>query len=598
MPYDPDRAANTTYCTFKDSQLTYPLPPNYFNIWLSDGDDLGRADTNTLVTGEVTLSIGAKLTWTPSYPGDTSLPPLSVDVLETGRAGVDTNVNPPPGVADDGLGDPIVYTSGSVTSQGNYLHHLAVPMGQTSVTLPGRLLSASRPDVPGGDPMMNTYVNYSVVQDTRAVTLHRDGARQVPKTAGLGGKVYGEWVDPDGTGHGDTTYSYQELTHAGKTQSIIDHPNWQTFTPVFQGTWPVWSSTYQYPQGYPLYMYLGDPNDPLYLNSGSNDATVANARTRNAPAVSWAWSPDESDDWELSGKWFIPYGSGGPQTPTPHDPVTLPMSYSVTESSSGFSGYQTNTTILDDASASTRYFLTIHDPVDGWHTNGPLYEIDPLQFPYVDDDKNPIKQLSGTTLQTSFPAQLDYLDYGPGVKLGGALLTGGSAILPVAVSGPVGIGLASLMAFTGFYAGLYDNPAPMVHLDVTADETSFYAAIADQNVITSGTAVTSPRSSPNYVAYPQVARFADPTKATYLASLSADKQFKYWHGTGDGGTYQVSATDILPQVVQPYAAYQFDTAGLIVDTNGNPVYALANITHAGTPVAILTWTFVPLPKPH
>ena len=229
-PYYPNGTDPDPHCTFEDSQLTYPLPPNYFNIWLSDSDDLGRADVNTHITGEVTLSIGATLTWTPSYPGDTSLPPLSVDVLETGRAGVDTNVNPPPGVADDGLGDSIVYTSGSVTSQGSHLYHLAVPMGQTSVTLPGRLLSASRPDVPGGDPMMNTYVNYSVVQDTRAVTISAD----VDATLGKGPRydengvvmynIYGDQMFtphphtrmPDGTMYGD-------IGIADSTDGIYNH---------------------------------------------------------------------------------------------------------------------------------------------------------------------------------------------------------------------------------------------------------------------------------------------------------------------------------------------------------------------------------------
>jgi hypothetical protein len=93
-------------------------------------------------------------------------------------------------------------------------------------------------------------VSVGVNQDTREVTLTRNGARQVGMVPAQNGKVYGEWVDPDGTAHGDTTFSYWTVFTGGLSIGVADHANWETFTPAFKGAWPVWLSIWAYPNTY------------------------------------------------------------------------------------------------------------------------------------------------------------------------------------------------------------------------------------------------------------------------------------------------------------------------------------------------------------
>jgi hypothetical protein len=435
-------------------------------------------------------------------------------------------------------------------------------------------------------------------QDTREVTITRNGARQVGMVPAQNGKVYGEWVDPDGTAHGDTTFSYWTVFTGGLSIGVADHANWETFTPAFKGAWPVWLSIWAYPNTY-TNPYLGDPLDPLYsMGSGASDFATANARTQNAAAVRWNWSPWESEDWELFAKWeapdgngnnWVPNGWGDPGITRPHPAVTQPLSYTVTASFSSGIAYLTNLGLLDGASCTANYYLTFHDPVDGWHTNGPKYEVDPLLFPYTVDGK-PVSQAAGTTLNTSYPDQLDFIDYGPGVRGVGGLLAGGSVLAPLA--GPWGIGLAGVMAVTSFAAGTYDTPTPTTPKDVPTDLGSFQQDIQDQVKINNGTAVATPFGAPNYVVVPSVPRFADINRANALAAMTPTQQGQYWVGTGLGGKFMITATDVLHQIIQPYAAYQFDTAELIVDAAGKPSYAFANVKQSGALEAVRTWTWV------
>ena len=76
--------------------------------------------------------------------------------------------------------------------------------------------------------------------DSRDVTLTRNGARQVAFSMLPNGQFYGEWVDANGTGHGDTIYSYKDYDNNGVDNSIEqigDNLNWQTFQPAFSGSW-------------------------------------------------------------------------------------------------------------------------------------------------------------------------------------------------------------------------------------------------------------------------------------------------------------------------------------------------------------------------
>jgi hypothetical protein len=68
-------------------------------------------------------------------------------------------------------------------------------------------------------------VSLTAAPDTRRVVLHRQGAR-------------GERVDPDGTKHGDTTYSYVEYAN----DLFGSYPlgtiyNWQEFDVEHSGAW-------------------------------------------------------------------------------------------------------------------------------------------------------------------------------------------------------------------------------------------------------------------------------------------------------------------------------------------------------------------------
>jgi hypothetical protein len=89
-----------------------------------------------------------------------------------------------------------------------------------------------------------------------------------------------------------------------------------------------------------------------------------------------------------------------------------------------------------------------------------------------------------------------------------------------------------------------------------------------------------------------VLRFADINRANALAAMTPTQQGQYWVGTGLGGKFMITATDVLHQIIQPYAAYQFDTAELIVDAAGKPSYAFANVKQSGALEAVRTWTWV------
>jgi len=80
--------------------------------------------------------------------------------------------------------------------------------------------------------------------------------------------------------------------------------------------------------------------------------------------------------------------------------------------------------------------------------------------------------------------------------------------------------------------------------------------------------------------------------------MTQPQQDAYWVGTGKGGKFWISTTGVAHNVIQPYAAYQFDQAGLIVDAQNNPVFAKANVQRTGSSYeAIRTWTWKDDPLP-
>ena len=238
----------TNTCTFTNSQYIAPSNPYYHLVNIS-GNSCGLGGETT---GAETLNVTATFTWTPSAPGDTSQPPPTLDVLETGNANSSRYLINPVGLnnsADDGWGDSPSYPTppmvGAV-STGAHLTHFTISQGQTTVTLKPRTLSVTlswTSSQGGGAGGMG--MGYSVKIDNRFILLHRDGA-------------HGETQDANGTTHGDTIYSYLANAPLGVGSTVVQ--NMQVFHPYFAGPW--------------------SPN-PQYAASG----------TESALNISWQWNP-------------------------------------------------------------------------------------------------------------------------------------------------------------------------------------------------------------------------------------------------------------------------------------------------------------------
>ena len=171
--------------TFVNGQVTGPPPfpiaaygPDYHPQLNLGG---GQCGLTWLSNGSISMSVTAKLTWTPNYPGDTSQPPSTVYVLETGNAGSSVGLQNQTSVsttADDGLGDAPTYPAAGygygAQSSGSHLIQLTVPAGQTSVTLPLRSLSATLSWQPAsanvGAPGMS--MSYSVQLFSTSLQAH------------------------------------------------------------------------------------------------------------------------------------------------------------------------------------------------------------------------------------------------------------------------------------------------------------------------------------------------------------------------------------------------------------------------------------------
>ena len=162
--------------TFANSQVNGPAPYSatshiYFDV--SGGScALGLPGT---------LYIAATLTWKPDSPIDTSQPPPTLDLLETVSASDSAWILQPTGVstsASDGFDDPVINPTAPVYgagSKGKHLYHLVVSPGQTSVTLPLRVLSASLSYATAiTSSSSSAGISYVIQPDTRSVTISAD----------------------------------------------------------------------------------------------------------------------------------------------------------------------------------------------------------------------------------------------------------------------------------------------------------------------------------------------------------------------------------------------------------------------------------------
>lgn len=169
--------------------------------------------------------------------------------------------------------------------------------------------------------------------------LHRDGA------------VY-ETVDAAGVTHGDTVYSYDNIsTSIFGTRQSDPHIVMHTFHPTFLGDW---------------YTKANDPfSSPDWI-----------------PYLdAWSWTPNHSDDdWNV-GYWTMPFGnlefdlsSGWIGSKT--GPTTKPFTYTATALKLSGAGVGT----ADGATAAATYSMTIHDEVEG--LNDAVVSVEATPAPY------------------------------------------------------------------------------------------------------------------------------------------------------------------------------------------------------------------------
>lgn len=170
--------------------------------------------------GVTSISVVAKLIWTLDDPGDTTLPPPTVDVREEASAGADTMPNDEHCLdANDSLNDdPIYIANGSgVSSAGSHLTHYTLAPGQTVITLPARLVSGfmSLPQVATESNSTITpgvSVSYAVYIDNRAVAITSNRDNPTPTTY--------KYVVP-GVFNANGDPAYEKYTHAPEADGTM-----------------------------------------------------------------------------------------------------------------------------------------------------------------------------------------------------------------------------------------------------------------------------------------------------------------------------------------------------------------------------------------
>ena len=261
-------------------------------------------------------------------------PPHTLTVLEQPDAWA---YGSPSSSADDGMGDPalpvgywdsgrLLYSDG-VESGGQpfgygppwkTLHLTTHQASSGVVRITHSLYAASaiigaQPDAPIAS------VSYQAPIDTRTLSLHREGGR-------------GETYDADGTGHGDTIYSYHTLstTVLFHNRSDVDNINWQTFHPIYGGEWSKFTT---------------------YDNLN---------QAHTFPDISYSWTPSESDNkWNI-GLRSIVHGAMNEDLD-----LSAPLKWTKDASPPG-GGTETYTATdnVDGASATANYILKIHEPLE------------------------------------------------------------------------------------------------------------------------------------------------------------------------------------------------------------------------------------------
>jgi hypothetical protein len=304
----------------------------------------------------------------------------------------------------------------------------------------------------GGGSYANCLEGFDAVPDTRSVSISSGTNAKVPIPAPIVGEgppspywledEYGneqfqpgsELTDTDGTTHGDTTFSGYIDVPTGGVNPVDGSPitweepvpNWQYFTPTFSGSWGNW--------GPPITPTIYDPNDP----------TGNETRTIGDPAVTWGWSPSESDDWEMYGKCSMPedpyVASSGPAVP-------YNVSYTATSLASPV------------ATATAKCDLMVHQNVEVKAINSPTDTTDPN---YYSTQTYP----AVLTSSAAQPGGSETYSYAPGVALYGSFSGDGTMLQAIS-------------------AALFEIPEASAILNLAG----FLANSINDNTSTTGTAI-------------------------------------------------------------------------------------------------------------
>ena len=207
-----------------------------------------------------------------------------------------------------------------------------LPIGYSaSATLDGGRFKAV-PNNPKGQPVLGDVGagwNGQVVRDKRSVNISRFGAPtpKLPTDPTLV-MTKDEYVDANGTGHGNTIYSYYENVNAGRGTIRDQVVNTQSFVANLSPS-------------------LGSPSPP-----GWGSYVVPVPGSILFPTGRWSWSPSDPSDT---------YGSHSQDMPTGNTELHFQKwSGSPTGTAPKIINYTITDT--DGATANARYNLTLHDP--------------------------------------------------------------------------------------------------------------------------------------------------------------------------------------------------------------------------------------------
>ena len=412
--------------------------------------------------------------------------------------------------ADDGLSDPMTYRPvpmyGAVSS-GSHLLRIAIPPGQLSVTLPTRSLSVSLSQTSysfGGSAGMG--LSYSIQQDNREVTLHRDGART-------------EIITPDGVTHGDSRFSYTQDSVFG--EKVID--NSPVFHPTFLGNWPF----------QPIDITTGGP---LYIGRQWSPQPKV-AYTTIVPTDTWNTHQQVADfgsvNMDTQSHWF-----GDPDA-VKH----ISISYRATD-------------LYDSThpTASATYDLALHDQFDNWR------RVDTAGNPVTSNTPGtPGSVILLASADTIVPAGAVTVSIPPtGVNWslaginGGAFVAGAGAIASVVGKTPTWVGLVlSLAGLTAQTVGSQPTDPALVN---SPDQMNVgFMQSAYQNDVYNLTALPGQQNN------------SDLVDTNFYKLLGNNPDFQGFH-SGLYGQVSVTTTVSLKTLNYYFYGNEYDNGGLVRTT--------------------------------